>query len=203
MSANVIDIDFTDIVNNTPEVNTDGYFVELMKSMNAYIKEEYSNGRITGTDYATVYLGSLQFALQEASNFALQRTLQNQQAELIETQKRLTEAQIVGEGLQQTELVETQRAYQNQQTELVEAQQRLTEAKIISEGKQQLVIDNQAALYDAQALAFKYRHKKDMAKLRLDAWTIISTGSNVYATDASTVVFGEVVSTAITNADWA
>ncbi len=114
-----------------------------------------------------MYLGSLQFALQEASNFALQRTLQNQQAELVETQ------------------------------------QRLTEAKIVSEGLQQQVIDNQAALYDAQALAFKYRHKKDMAKLRLDAWTIISTGSNVYTTDASTVVFGEVVSTAITNADWA
>lgn len=166
MSTNVIDAKFTDVLTNTPNVNDSGYFVELMTSIKAHIAEEHSSGRITGTDYATVYLGSLQFALQEATKFALSLEMQNQQAEL------------------------------------TEAQQRLTEAKIISEGKQQAVIDNQAALYEAQALAFKYRHKKDLAKLHLDAWTIISTGSDVYATDANTQVFGNTIADAVADANW-
>jgi len=47
-------IKFEDIVKNLPEVNASGWFPELMKSVNAYVKAEFEQNRITGNDYATV-----------------------------------------------------------------------------------------------------------------------------------------------------
>jgi len=46
---------------NTLENGTDtGVFDVLMNSVNKHIDTQYKQSRISGTDYATVYLGSLQ-----------------------------------------------------------------------------------------------------------------------------------------------
>ena len=42
-------------------------FRDLMKEIQSQIQTEYDEGRITGTDYANVYLGSIQTALQLAA----------------------------------------------------------------------------------------------------------------------------------------
>jgi len=42
---------------------------DLMEAMNAHIDAQYKLGRLTGTDYATVYVGAMQAAVQQAVAF--------------------------------------------------------------------------------------------------------------------------------------
>lgn len=58
-----------------------GVFDKLMSSVNDNINTQYSDGRITHTDYANVYLGSLQSVLQQSINFVLQEQLTEAQVE--------------------------------------------------------------------------------------------------------------------------
>ena len=64
------------------------------------------------------------------------------------------------------------------------------------------VLSAQKNLYDTQADAFRYRHKKDVAKLLIDGWTITASGLDSYTTSASTDQFGLVINDAIDAADW-
>ena len=72
------DINVDDITNS----GGTGVFDKLMESINGQIETQYLSNRITGSDYATVYLGSLQAALSQSIQFAMQ--------------EELTEAQIAG-----------------------------------------------------------------------------------------------------------
>jgi hypothetical protein len=63
-----------DIENVTNEEET-GIFDKLMKSINSNIEKQYLNNRITGSDYATVYLGSMQAALSQSIQFSLQEDM--------------------------------------------------------------------------------------------------------------------------------
>ena len=69
-----IDIEISDIVNgekstaNKPKgewVGT-GHFDKLINAVNGNLEIQFDEGRIKGTDYANVYLSSLQSALQLA-----------------------------------------------------------------------------------------------------------------------------------------
>jgi hypothetical protein len=59
-----------------------GIFDRLISAVNSNIKIEFDNGRITGTDYANVYLGSMQSVIAQATNFVLQEQLVEAQADL-------------------------------------------------------------------------------------------------------------------------
>lgn len=59
-----------------------GVFDKLMEAVNTQIESQYLTNRITGSDYANVYLGSMQAVLQQAVQFVMQ--------------EQLTEAQIDG-----------------------------------------------------------------------------------------------------------
>lgn len=76
-------IDFADIINNVPAVNTSGYFKEIMLSIDANIQKEFDENRLTGTDYATVYLGAMQYALDNVFKYVLAEAINNNQAALI------------------------------------------------------------------------------------------------------------------------
>lgn len=52
-----------------------GIFDKLMESVNSNIEKQYLDNRITGSDYATVYLGSMQSALSQSIQFVLQEQL--------------------------------------------------------------------------------------------------------------------------------
>lgn len=75
ISSTIKDIEIEDITNDE---NT-GVFDKLMASVNEHILLQYENNRITGTDYATVYLGSIQSVLQQSIQFALQEQLSEAQ----------------------------------------------------------------------------------------------------------------------------
>lgn len=56
-----------------------GVFDRLMASVNENIEIQYQDNRITGTDYANVYLGSLQSVLSQSIQFVLQEQLSEAQ----------------------------------------------------------------------------------------------------------------------------
>lgn len=62
-------------IDNVTNETESGIFDKLMKSINSNIEKQYLNNRITGSDYATVYLGSMQAALSQSIQFSLQEDL--------------------------------------------------------------------------------------------------------------------------------
>lgn len=90
-------------------ISGDGYFDELMKAITAHLEEQHKLGRIKGADYANVYLGAMQYAMQQAIIFALGRQKADEEGDLL-AQKVLTE-------VEQTELVKKQQALYAKQTD--------------------------------------------------------------------------------------
>jgi len=70
---------------------TDGVLDAFLVSINESLQSEFSSGRITGPEYATVYLGSIQSAMAQAVSFALGLRTANAAANLSEIQA-ITEA---------------------------------------------------------------------------------------------------------------
>lgn len=52
-----------------------GAFDKLMNTVNLYLDDQYSSGRLKGTDYANVLLGSIQTAMQQSLQYTLQNKL--------------------------------------------------------------------------------------------------------------------------------
>lgn len=95
------EIQFTEVT--TGDISGTGVFDQLMRSIKAHITQEYEAGRITGKDYATVYLGGMQSAIKEAVTFVLQKDLVANNVEKatkevanIEAQTALYERQMQG-----------------------------------------------------------------------------------------------------------
>lgn len=171
-------ITFTDVINNNPTVNTSGYFEELMSSVNAYIKGEYSSGRITGAEYAQVYLSMMQTAMQQAVQYSLQKDLVQAQVNQAkqQTANLLIEAgNLTKQGLlidAQKELALKQALETTNKASLLTQQQALVTAQTLSEGSQKLVLDAQKDLYIAQKQGFTDKTKIDSAKVIADTYAV-------------------------------
>lgn len=84
------DIQITDLTEGTLTGN--GIFDKLMAAVGVHLDDQYAKNRITGTDYATVYLGSMQSVIQQSVQYLLQEKQVEASVDLIE-QQALTEAQ--------------------------------------------------------------------------------------------------------------
>ena len=82
-------VNITDITNSSDT----GYFDQLMNSIEEHIKQEYQANRIKGSDYANVYLGSIQYALQQAFQFGLQKLQTEEQVRASQVQTQIAEEQ--------------------------------------------------------------------------------------------------------------
>ena len=71
-------------------VTGDGALDDIMETITAHIEAQFKLGRITGADYASVYLGAVQAALQAGVQFALAVDKSNAEADLL-AQKCITE----------------------------------------------------------------------------------------------------------------
>jgi len=76
------------VTNNV--VTGSGSFDDLMEAVNIHLDAQFNLGRITGSDYATVYLGAMQAALQNSVAFTLGLEKTNAEVTLI-NQKQVTE----------------------------------------------------------------------------------------------------------------
>lgn len=162
MANTVTDLKFTDVVDNT---NGTGYFNEIMTSVKGHINTEYQAGRIVGADYATVFLGSMQYALNNAIQYVLQERVQNQQAELLSAQ--------ADNAIAETSLLGSNKA--------------LVDAKTTTETIQLNVLNAQTKVYKAQAASFIAKHNRELAQLTSDMWTVQVGLANEVAPGATTV----------------
>ena len=76
----------SDVTNKTSTVDGTGIFDVLIGSVSLNLQDQYDEGRITGTDFATVYLGAMQSALQQSISFVLGKQTADKQAELVAAQ---------------------------------------------------------------------------------------------------------------------
>ena len=83
-------IAYSTLSDATTATNGTGNFDNLMKVVTLHLEAQFAAGRITGTDYATVYLGALQSTLAQAVNFTLNMEKANAEKALLD-QKKITE----------------------------------------------------------------------------------------------------------------
>mgnify|MGYP003636970700 CR=1 FL=1 len=79
-------IQLSDITNSTTSSDGTGVFDVLTQSIVKHIEAQYDAGRLDGTDYANVYLGSIQSVLAESVRFVLSEKQSSEQAALIAQQ---------------------------------------------------------------------------------------------------------------------
>lgn len=72
-----------------------GVFDKLMVAVNGNIQVQYDTGRLTGAEYADVYLGSMQAAMSEAMKYLLNKQSVEKQIEAQEISIQLSEQQLV------------------------------------------------------------------------------------------------------------
>ena len=72
-----------------------GVFDVLMRANKAHLEQEFTQGRIKGTEYSTVYLGSLQSVLSASVQFLLEKDKNALQAELIAQQVELAKVEVL------------------------------------------------------------------------------------------------------------
>lgn len=84
------DIPLSNLTDKTTTADGTGVYDVLMQAVELHIQEQYENDRITGTDYATVYLGALQSAMAESVKFLLSE----KNSGLLELQKKKLQEEI-------------------------------------------------------------------------------------------------------------
>jgi len=66
-------VKLTDLTNELDAAPGDGVFDILIQTVELRLQEQYDEGRITGSDFATVYLGAIQSVLQQSVQFLLNK----------------------------------------------------------------------------------------------------------------------------------
>lgn len=77
------------------EVNGSGLFDGLMEAMSAHLTQEFTKNRITGAQYAEVYLGATSSALSSAVQYLLNRDTARWQAVLTQAQAKAAELAVI------------------------------------------------------------------------------------------------------------
>jgi len=99
--ANTINIsDITSNVQVTTDndglqvVTGDGYFDDIMETLNVHLKSQFDNGYIKGAEYAQVYMTLFQNAMNQAMQFTLQKRINELQADGLEKDVLIRDKQL-------------------------------------------------------------------------------------------------------------
>ena len=88
MAADILLADLTNATSVTDGTsNGTGALDRLMNTINLYLDDQYTRGRIKGTDYANVLLGSIQSVLSASLQFTLAEKVNEAQIALYDRQK--------------------------------------------------------------------------------------------------------------------
>ena len=139
------DIKITDLTNKTTGAVGTGVFDVIAESVKLHLQEEFSEGKITGAEYATVYLGALQSTLQQSMTFLLSEQEASKKIELLEQQ--ILEAQ------ERIDLViaQTAKAYED-----IDASRAKTARDNVLSTKQVLKLQKETLLVAAQIAEQEY-----------------------------------------------
>lgn len=144
-----------------PEWVGSAIFDVLMKAVNENINIQFEQNRITGSDYSTVYLGSIETCIKEAINFLLQK-------EAIESDARVKEAEI---------------ALKNAEIALKATQKASTDAEAALKNAQAVSYPSQAAadlavktaqveLYNRQKAGFDDNRRQKLFEASVNSWAL-------------------------------
>ena len=94
--STILTTDLTDATTVASGVsNGTGIFDKLMNSTVLYLDDQYNTGRIKGTDYANVLLGSIQAVLQQSVHLLLQKDKVTAEIDLLDKEKDLKRIDVV------------------------------------------------------------------------------------------------------------
>lgn len=181
-------IDITDVT--TGIIDGDGVLDKLLSTMTEHLTAQYEKRRITGVEYATLYLGAYQATLQQALTLTLAKETQAYEIKNLDWEAKLKEAQynlavkqleiatyeLTDKAPAEVSNLVKQGLNTDKQTELYE-RKRLTEvAQLDGTGiLSGSVLDSQKVLLAAQTLGLEKDAKQKVAKLMLDTWATRST----------------------------
>ena len=82
-------------LDSVTNASSTGVFDKLMSAVNTHIETQYLNNRIIGSDYANVYLGSMQAVLQQSMQYVMQELLTEAQIDGIAADNALKAKQLL------------------------------------------------------------------------------------------------------------
>jgi len=196
-----------------------GVFDTLMRAMKAHVEREYRDGRIKGTDYATVYLGAMQSVLDSSLRFLLEKDQANLQAEKIKAevelaaaQKALVEQQVLNAVVENAVLV-AQECKLKAEFDLIKeqvlksaAETELLNQKLLTEKAQvtalgvdpDSVVGRQKALYAAQTNGYERDAEQKAADLMIKSWATRRTTDEATVADSTNMLYDQAVGRAVT-----
>ena len=179
-------VTFDTLSDATTATNGTGNFDELMQVVTLHLEAQFAAGRITGTDYATVYLGALQSTLAQAVTFALSMEKANADTALtvaqelkVDADKLLVDAQELKVDAEKLK-VDSEKALLDQKKITEYAQTGTTSANTLPNGSS--VAGKQITLFTEQAKGFKWNAENKYLKTLLDAYAINVSVSKVLDT---------------------
>lgn len=196
----------------TATVAGTGVFDVLMRAQKAHLEQEFSLARIKGTDYATVYLGSMEAVLQASVSFLLQKEKISLDAQLVAEQIELTKQQTLNAVAEHAVLVAQECKLRAEFDVLMETKLKTAEEKNVllwkatTEKAQTValgvddnsVIGKQKALYGAQTDGFMRDAEQKAAKLMVDSWNVRRTTDSGVVADTTNKLDDASVGRAVT-----
>lgn len=175
---NLDDLTNGDIVNG--EWVGTGVFDVLMGAVNDNIKIQYDASRIKGTDYANVYMTSMQSVIAQSMQYLLQEKVQEAQADKIQDDITSNSSQ---RGLiaAQTAKVAEETLNTTKERDVMQAQIDKTQDAILTSTKQRDVLASQIALYDRQKDSFDDNKYQKLLEAQVNYHGMIF--QDLYATD--------------------
>jgi hypothetical protein len=164
-----------------------------MTSVKAHLEQEYTQNRITGSDYSNVYLSAMTAVMQQSVAFLLSKEKAGHEADLA--------AQQVTNAGKEFEVLHAQKCKLDAEYDVLLEQKLKVIAETALLGQKQVteaaqtgntnvstdsVIGKQKTLYDKQAAGFDKSAEQKAASLMVDAWNVQRTTSpdTVIATPA-------------------
>ena len=190
----------------------DGVFDVLMKANQAHLDSEFQKGRIKGSEYATVYLGSLTQVMQTALQFLLSQQKTDLEAQLMTKQIALVTQQTANAVLEGTVLVAQECKLRaeydltmatilktNQEIALLTQKTATERAQVTTLGvDEDSVLGRQKALYVAQTDGFKRDAEQKAAKVMIDTWNVRRTTDEGTVADGTNMLNDATVGRAVT-----
>lgn len=133
----------------TGAIDGEGALDKIMQTVTLHLDQEFNKNRIKGPDYAKVSLGATQAAITQSLQFVLQRQVNDKQAELLDSQKNVSDAQLVGIDLD-NQLKTKQLDKADLEIEILSKQSLLLTEQIAGVVQQNLLTTQQIALATQQ-----------------------------------------------------
>jgi hypothetical protein len=130
----------------------EGLFDQLMATVEVHVKKEFDQQRISSSDYAKVYLGSLEAVLANSTQYLLGILLLEQQKLKLEAEIKMLELESEKLRFEIDFMYPAQLIKLEQEGKLIEAQVRLAEANIIKTEAEIRKIDAEILMLESQKL---------------------------------------------------